>query len=315
MTQKETLDPTDQAPPRDNGASVLVVDDDESIRSLLTTVLRMAGYAVTSARTGADALERLAEDVPDVIVSDVMMPDMDGFALVEALRRDQATQRIPLIFLTALGEKSNVVEGLGLGADDYISKPFQVDELLARVRAKIDRPPVPRTDLPHDRRTGLLSSAAMDAEIEHELERARRSGRVGCLAYLEIYEGPRLLDRFGQRAVDGLARKLADLLRNSMEGLDLLGREDLYRFSILMPETTEESAEERLHGLAQALAGGSFATGGDAVQVTPVIGVAPFSSRTDQATLKRNVEATLAHAARDLNLRPVRYRPGMELGS
>ena len=315
MAEKETLDPTDQAPPRDDGASVLVVDDEESIRSLLTTVLRMAGYAVTSARTGADALERLAEDVPDLIVSDVMMPDMDGFTLVESLRRDEATRRIPLIFLTAMGEKSNVVEGLGLGADDYIPKPFQVDELLARIQAKIDRPPVPWTDLPRDRRTGLLSSAAMEAEIEHELERARRSGRVGCLAFLEIYEGPRLLDRLGQRAVDGLARNLADLLRNSMEGLDLLGREGLYGFSILMPETTEEAAEERLHRLAQTLAGGSFATGGEVVQVTPVIGVAPFSSVTDQATLKRNVEAALAHAAKDLNLRPVRYRPGMELES
>jgi DNA-binding response OmpR family regulator len=146
MTNKVTVDPTDQASPSGDGASVLVVDDDESIRSLLTTVLRMAGFAVTSARTGADALEKVAEDVPDVIVSDVMMPDMDGFALVEALRRDQATKRIPLIFLTALGEKSSVVEGLGLGADDYIPKPFSPAELVLRVKRVLERVEEAATD-------------------------------------------------------------------------------------------------------------------------------------------------------------------------
>lgn len=313
MSEQTSLQSREGEPADESGASVLVVDDDQSILLLLKTVLRMEGYEVTAADSGAAALERLADDVPDVIVSDVMMPDIDGFALIDALRRDGATEHIPLIFLTAMGEKSQVVEGLGLGADDYIAKPFDVDELLARIQAKIERPPVPRAALPHDRKTGLLSSDAMAKEIEHEVERARRSGRPGVLAQLEIYEGPRLLDRLGRRAMDGLARSFGELLRRTMEGLDLLGREDLYRFSILMPETTEEAADERLRRLSQSLAGASFTTGEESIQITPIIALAPFSSAEDGAGIKVNVQGALAHAAADLNLRPVRYRPGMEI--
>ncbi len=127
---------------------ILLVEDDHAIRLLITTVLKKAGYDVTQANDGREALARIAEAPPDLIISDVMMPHLDGFGLLTQLRADPSTRTIPLILLTARRTKDDIVSGLDLGADDYLVKPFDKDELLARVRAKIARPPVPVDMLP-----------------------------------------------------------------------------------------------------------------------------------------------------------------------
>jgi DNA-binding response OmpR family regulator len=137
--------------------SVLVVDDDEMIVGLVGHALAAAGYRVVTAATGSEALARVAEALPDLIVSDVNMPDMDGFTLVQRLRENPRLRSMPLLFLTSRAEASDVVAGMSLGADDYLFKPFDIGELVARVDAKRLRPPVPFDDLPTDRRTGLAA--------------------------------------------------------------------------------------------------------------------------------------------------------------
>ena len=168
--------------------SALVVDDDEMIRALVTHGLQTAGYQVTSADSGADALDRLAVAIPDVIVSDVNMPDMDGFELVRHLRDHDVLRSVPLVFLTSRSECGDVVSGLGLGADDYLTKPFDLPVLVARVDAKRLRPPVPVERLRVDRRTGLSGAAALLTELERERERSGRSGRPGHVAVLSVHE-------------------------------------------------------------------------------------------------------------------------------
>ena len=108
--------------PVDKGA-VLVVDDDEMVLALVEAGLLAAGYRVTTAESGAHALDRLAEAVPDLILSDVDMPDVDGFDLVRRLRSDAALASVPLLFLTSRRASEDVVAGLGLGADDYLPSP------------------------------------------------------------------------------------------------------------------------------------------------------------------------------------------------
>ncbi|MCW2793328.1 MAG: two-component system response regulator [Nocardioides sp.] len=125
------------------GRSVLVVDDDEMVVALVRVGLEAHGIEVVTATDGYQAMARLAEAVPDVIVSDINMPGMDGFALVSRLRADPATRTVPLLFLTSRAESGDVLNGLALGADDYIRKPFALDEVVARVVTKLDRPPVP----------------------------------------------------------------------------------------------------------------------------------------------------------------------------
>jgi DNA-binding response OmpR family regulator len=112
---------------------ILVVEDDERILRLLEKTLSEDGHAVAMARAGQDALEMTRVAAFDAVILDVMLPQMNGFALVEQMRREN--NRTPVVFLTARDTLPDLVKGLDLGADDYITKPFQLEELLARVRA------------------------------------------------------------------------------------------------------------------------------------------------------------------------------------
>jgi len=116
---------------------VLVVDDEPNIRELVQVALKFYGCAVTTGATGNDALRLAATDRPDLIVLDVMLPDLDGFEVCRRLRASD--NEVPIIFLTARDTTSDTVTGLALGGDDYITKPFSVEALVARVRAVLRR--------------------------------------------------------------------------------------------------------------------------------------------------------------------------------
>jgi two-component system response regulator MtrA len=115
---------------------ILLVEDDPSIRELTALGLRAAGYTVTEASDGRDALERFATDPPDAVLLDVMLPVVDGLTVCRAIRERSA---LPVIMLTARTETFDVVIGLEAGADDYVRKPFEMPELLARLRAALRR--------------------------------------------------------------------------------------------------------------------------------------------------------------------------------
>jgi two-component system, OmpR family, response regulator len=116
---------------------VLVVDDELNIRELVQVALKFHGCAVTTAATGKDALRQADASRPDLIVLDVMLPDMDGFEVCRRLR--SAGNDVPVIFLTARDTSSDTVTGLAIGGDDYVTKPFSVEALVARVRAVLRR--------------------------------------------------------------------------------------------------------------------------------------------------------------------------------
>jgi two-component system, OmpR family, response regulator len=116
---------------------VLVVDDEPNIRELVQVALKFYGCAVTTGATGKDALQLAAADQPDLIVLDVLLPDIDGFEVCRRLRA--SGDEVPIIFLTARDTTSDTVTGLALGGDDYITKPFSVEALVARVRAVLRR--------------------------------------------------------------------------------------------------------------------------------------------------------------------------------
>ena len=118
---------------------LLVVEDDEDILELIAYNLAKAGYRVTKAATGREALARVAEEPPDLVVLDLMLPETDGTEVCRRLKGDANTSAIPVVMLTAKGEESDIVAGLELGADDYITKPFSPQVLLARIRAVLRR--------------------------------------------------------------------------------------------------------------------------------------------------------------------------------
>ena len=128
----------------DQNATILLAEDDQSVREALARALRFEGYDVLTANDGGEVLEKLMTSEPDVIVLDVMMPGVDGLAACRRIREKGI--RTPVLMLTARHEIADRVAGLDAGADDYLVKPFDLDELLARLRALVRRGTVVSTD-------------------------------------------------------------------------------------------------------------------------------------------------------------------------
>ncbi|MEM9274913.1 MAG: response regulator, partial [Cyanobacteria bacterium P01_F01_bin.143] len=118
---------------------ILIVDDDESLRSVLKHNLEQKGYQVTIAASGTQALKLFAKNAPDLIVSDVSMPEMDGFEFCRILRSQPSGQLIPFIFLSARSDLEDRIQGHSIGADDYLTKPFEIKELIAKIESAIER--------------------------------------------------------------------------------------------------------------------------------------------------------------------------------
>ncbi|OGO07444.1 MAG: DNA-binding response regulator [Chloroflexi bacterium RBG_13_60_13] len=130
------------------GKTILVVDDEPRMVEFITMNLELEGFRVVGAADGYEALEKAAKDMPDLVILDIMMPNMDGFETLESLRE---TSQVPVIFLSAKGEESDRIRGLDLGADDYITKPFSTRELISRIKAVLRRtappPSASRSDI------------------------------------------------------------------------------------------------------------------------------------------------------------------------
>ncbi len=120
-----------------DGPRILVVDDEPNIRDLLTTSLRFAGFAVRAVGNGAQAISAVLDEEPDLIILDVMLPDMNGFGVTKRLRASGYTS--PILFLTAKDDTEDKITGLTVGGDDYVTKPFSLDEIVARIKAILRR--------------------------------------------------------------------------------------------------------------------------------------------------------------------------------
>jgi two-component system OmpR family response regulator len=157
------------------GERLLLVDDEDNLRSMLEAALRHNGFETSTAATGREALAAAVEVEPDLVVLDVMLPDLDGFEVCRRLRADGV--RTPVLFLTARDATEDKVRGLTLGADDYLVKPFSLDELVARVHAVL-------------RRAGLTKDEAnvlrcADLELDDDAHRVTRAGEAVQLSPTE----------------------------------------------------------------------------------------------------------------------------------
>jgi len=193
---------------------VLVIDDDERITSLLRRALRFAGYDVKIARDGPTGLEMATVAAPDLVVLDIMLPGMDGLAVCRGLRQVADT---PVLMLTARDDIPDRVLGLDAGADDYLVKPFAVEELLARVRALLRRAANEKDDLPEDEHVVL---AFADLSLDTGTRCLHRAGREIQLSTTEF----KLLRLFLQHPHQVLTR---ERLMERVWGLDFVGESNV----------------------------------------------------------------------------------------
>jgi two-component system cell cycle response regulator len=205
----------------------LVVEDDRSSRTALADLLRDAGYEVTCAADGAEALDRLQTDRPDLVISDVCMRGTDGFEMTRELRARTEVADTRLILVSALGDVDRRVKALDLGADDFLTKPLDPEELLARVRAQLRRArkhsDVVRMSLV-DGLTGVLNRRGAFAEIERAIEHTRREGRPLSVLVADVDDFKEINDTLGHATGDGVLKSVADRLRHEVRAADCVGR-------------------------------------------------------------------------------------------
>jgi len=149
-------------------ARLLVVEDEPNIRELLATSLRFAGFEVATAASGGEALKVADAQHPDLCVLDVMLPDMDGFTVTRKLR--DAGRQLPIVFVTARDSLDDKVKGLTVGGDDYVTKPFSLEEVIARIRAVLRRTRGEEDD--------SSTLAFEDLELDEDSHEVRRAGRI-----------------------------------------------------------------------------------------------------------------------------------------
>jgi DNA-binding response OmpR family regulator len=189
--------------------TILVVDDDADIRRFVEMNLRLEGYRVLSAADGAMALAMVATELPDLVLLDVMMPGVDGIEVTRRLRADSRTATMPIVMLTAKSITADRVLGLTAGADDYIIKPFDTLELVARVRSTLRRNAEARAVSP-------LTSLPGNVRIEEEIAVRVGSGRPFAVAYLDLDNFKAFNDAYGFLRGDQVILLLATALRRAV---------------------------------------------------------------------------------------------------
>lgn len=164
--------------------TILIVEDEESLQELLRYNLAHAGYESVSARSGKEALERVSQDGPALILLDLMLPDINGLELCKRLKGHRDTAAIPIIMLTARGEESDIVLGLEMGAEDYVTKPFNLPVLLARIRVVLRRLSEPDDEGAPIRHAGVtLHPGRRDVRVDDEPVELTRT-QFGILSLL-----------------------------------------------------------------------------------------------------------------------------------
>jgi diguanylate cyclase (GGDEF)-like protein len=184
---------------------ILIVDDDQDIARILKFRLQKKGFHCVLASNGLEALERIDDEHPDLVLLDVMMPKMDGFATCREIRKRNAWARIPVIMLTAKGDTSDKVSGLSEGADDYVVKPFEFDELLARVTMVLRRTQEAMSANPL---TGLPGNNVISKMIATCIQTDQ--GFAACYVDLDHFKAYN--DEYGFEAGDQILKRLAEIL-------------------------------------------------------------------------------------------------------
>ena len=255
---------------------VLVVDDDPDLRSLANMQLG-DGFDVIQAATGEEALALAADKTPDVILLDIMMPGMDGSEVLTALSNNPDTRDIPVIFLSALGTVDDRIKGLDSGAVDYITKPAQPRELVARVGAAARtkaRSEEIKKSAQADQLTHLADRKGFEERLEQEISRSERSSAPLSILLIDIDGLERINEAGGRTTGDQVLAEIAEALGETIRSADTLYRYGGDEFSLILPDTELGTAYLAAERCREAIASVEVA----GTPVAASVGVAQFSS-------------------------------------
>jgi two-component system, cell cycle response regulator len=272
-------------------ANLLLIDDSEAQSSQITESLQRLGYAVQRASSGAEGLRLAREKPPDLVLLDVVMPDIDGFAVCRWLKVNADTRDIPVIMLTVRTAVADRIAGLNIGADDYLAKPFDDQELEARIYAAL-RVKAAHSDLRArnqqletmlhsvealaitDSLTGLFNRRRFADVLKREFAVTRRYRNTLSCLLLDIDHFKRVNDRFGHDAGDQVLKEVARRIVGSLREVDLAARYGGEEFAVLLPHTSKKDARIVAERLLNNMRKQEFTFGNETVRITASIGCA-----------------------------------------
>ncbi|OIO59731.1 MAG: hypothetical protein COX57_11410 [Alphaproteobacteria bacterium CG_4_10_14_0_2_um_filter_63_37] len=221
---------------------IMLVEDSETTLQMVSYLLTQDGHEVLMARDGNEAMGILATERPDLIISDIMMPNMDGYAFYEAVRDQRRFSVTPFIFLSAREELPDRVDALLKGVDDYITKPIEPQEFIARIRTALRRSERFYSLYPLDPITQVAKYETFHERLKQEMERCVRFQRPFVIAGFGVDQIQTYKKMHGDWVVDFLMEKVAEFIKARVRKLDLLGRVGPEIFALILPETNEEDA-------------------------------------------------------------------------
>jgi two-component system, cell cycle response regulator len=276
---------------------ILVVDDHPDNVEIIDARLSSRGYVIETASNGQEALDKVYDHPPHLILLDVMMPVIDGFEVSRRIKRDSSLPFIPIILVTARGETEDKVEGLDAGADDYLTKPINFPELEARVRSmlrikklqdELDRKNRELEEVNRQLRqlsitdglTGLYNHRHIHELLQEEYERSKRSGEPLGVAMLDLDRFKLLNDTYGHQMGDHVLAETARILDGNAREVDVIGRYGGEEFMAILPNADEEAAVQFAERVRAAVEQKSYDSNGTEIRMTVSGGVA--SARADE---------------------------------
>jgi two-component system, cell cycle response regulator len=295
-------------------APVILVADDEPVNlALIKRRLEWENYEIHTAEDGGQAVEAVRRLLPDLVILDVMMPVLDGMQVCRLLKEDPSTRDIPVIFLSAIDDTEAIVGGLSSGADDYISKPFRVEELIARVavaiRLKRERDNLRRSAEEARRRaeaasersmtdalTGLLNRYGLQRALQRELAEARRYTRPLSCLLLDLDYFKAVNDTYGHAAGDAALTQAARVLTETVRGSDVVCRYGGEEFLVLAPETELAGALALAQKIRLAVSSRLFGVAPRSFPLTFSVGVARLRDGESGNDMIARADEALYHA-------------------
>ena len=297
-------------------ANILIVDDNPDKLSLLEAALCLAGYRVTTATDGDEALAAIESYQPDLVITDVMMPRMNGYELAQRIRSNPVTKFIPVIMQTAASRRAEDLRRASeVGALGYITDPTDLDLLLARTRTLLEFKAyldVCEEAAFTDHLTGLANRRRFERQLEREVSRTLRLSHPFSLLMIDIDNFKNLNDSFGHDAGDDAIRRISRVLREGTRGIDLAARIGGEEFAVLLVETDQQGGLDVAERLRLAIKSLELPSG---EQITASFGVAECPTDAQTATeILKAADVALYEAKRQGRDRVV-AKPGMKSNS
>ena len=273
---------------------ILIVDDSPFNLQILRELIEDSGYEAVTILNGRTALEFVKKEKPDLILLDIVMPQMDGYEVCRLIKSSDETKDIPIIFLTAKTETEDIVKGFRGGAVDFVSKPFNAIELNARVKTHLELKRV-RDELQEknkqlqeamnelervatrDPLTNLFNRRYMMERMDQEVARTKRTNRTFSLVLTDIDFFKKVNDTYGHDGGDFILKSLSKLVVETLRYQDVLVRWGGEEFLILLPETGTEGATVVSEKIRKTVEDSSFFYNNKEIKITMTFGVAEYS--------------------------------------